>query len=647
MRAPFPSAEQRSVAGVFAVLVALSVPALLDPGALARGAGLLHLAQSAQPYWPSEHVGLLYFWIPIVAASAMALMLAPGLILAFAAGGARSAAEWLLMGLAISVVMLSVVTEAVEAATGGPLRGSAFAAVAVATAAGAALVSLTLVRPDRVLRLARGDIHALAAALVGPLVLFVALEPKFLWESFNGDGAHAFESARLLLHQAVPFWSKEAGGMSSYPGVTSFLESYPMAWFIRLFGEIEAAARLPYLLFLSAGIYAGLLVLIETGRTTSAETRTRWFLWLGLAVFTVVMGFSASYDPYHADIALPATQDALVIAWFLGFAWAFMAERPFWMIGFAGLTYVTSPAGLVLLGLWLGAAAVFLRPLPLRTLAVAAGAMAMWFVLARISPAILAALGLPVPGAEHDTGTLAARLLHVQWRDWRRVAYFIIPGGILPALSVALVWRQDRVARTVAAVAAAQFAFFYFQSRVSLHYFAPGMVLPLAVFWRTAPFLWRGRGLSLAVAGAAALALFMSLPANPGPVLAARPVGAAIEDRLGGYDKAESGAFARAKLLNTLIPTDAHQSVPDSSYGGSPLAWFYYAHRTPGPRPVAYLFERESAPPPEHGRLAAARDGVALYVVDEAALARDRGRRPPTSIARIYRISKYTLFHGS
>jgi len=640
------NADRRRVLGLFAALAALSLPALLDPDAIGRGAALLDVAASAHPWRPGVHVLLLYLWIPLVTLSSLALVMAPGLVIVFAAGAARTAAQWLLLSLAVTVVALSVSTEAVETVA-GTLRGDGFALAALATSLACTLAALPLARPRRTMLLDRAGAHTMAAALAGTLVLFVGLEPKFLWETFNGDGAHAYESARMLLHRAAPFWSPEAGAMHTYPGVTSFLLSYPMSWFIRLFGEREVSARIPLLLFTSAGLYAGLLAMIEVGRDAAAAARVRWLLWPGLAVFTVVMSFSATYNPYHADIALPATQDALVIAWFLGFAWAFASGRHGWMTAFAGLTFATSPAGQVLLGLWIVAAALFMRPAPRRSLTLAAGAIAGWFLIAKVSPAVLGAAGLPVPGTEHSTGSLAARLLHVQWREWQRAAYFIVPGGILPALSVALVWRHDRVARTLAAVAVAQFAFFYFQSRISLHYFAPGMVLPLAVFWRTAETAGRPRLVSLAVIATAVLALVVSLPADPGPQLAARPVGAAIDDRLGGYDDSAPDAFQRSELLTALIPKDANHAVPDSSYGGSPLSWFYYAHRVAGPRPVAYVLQRESATPPLPGRLAEARNGVALYVVDEAALARDRGRRPPNSIAWIYRISKYTLFHGS
>ena len=69
--------------------------------------------------------------------------------------------------------------------------------------------------------------------------------------------------------------------------------------------------------------------------------------------------------------------------------------------------------------------------------------------------------------------------------DWQRFAFLAVPTGFLPALSL-LAWRwQDRVARTFTLLTVANFLFFYVQAYVSLHYFVPGMVLPLVVFWRS------------------------------------------------------------------------------------------------------------------------------------------------------------------
>ena len=48
------------------------------------------------------------------------------------------------------------------------------------------------------------SLTSLGLVLLIPYAALCLLAPKFYWDSFNGDGAHAFESARLLLGQPVP-----------------------------------------------------------------------------------------------------------------------------------------------------------------------------------------------------------------------------------------------------------------------------------------------------------------------------------------------------------------------------------------------------------------------------------------------------------
>jgi hypothetical protein len=312
------------------------------------------------------------------------------------------------------------------------------------------------------------------------------------------------------------------------------------------------------------------------------------------------------------------------------------------MGAFALLAYFTSPAGAILIGLWLVAAALFLRPIAWRTLALASAVLVGAVILGRVLPALQSGLGQPQPGLEHSTGGLTRRLLDLQWRQWRRVLFVVIPGGILPALTLLLWPRLDRVARTLAAVTVAQFGFFYLQRRTSLHYFAPAMILPLAVCWRALPDLDRRWATPVALA-AAAVALVISLPANRSPHLAARAIGARIDDRLGGYDEGDPRVFQRSELLSELFHRDSHGAVPAREYGGSPLSWIYYAHRAPGADP-AYVLQSETDRPPPGGRLVAARDAAALYVVDEAAFQRDRTARLPVHIAAVYQLPKQTLF---
>lgn len=635
------TAERRRVLTVVATVGLLSLPALVDPGGVARAVALA--GGGAWPQAPGAlGWALLYLWVPVLAVSSLALVLGPGLLLALAIGAARTVSQWLLLGLALATVGVSLVVEAFEAVAGAPLLGRGFAAEALALSVAAGLVAIVRAGRGGVAVPREGSGPVVAAGLALVVALLVGLLPKFLWESFNGDGAHAHEAARLLLFQAVPFWPAGAGNVGNYPGVATFLASYPTAWFLRLFGEVEAASRLPYLLFLGAGLYPALLAAIEVARSERLRPSVPWLVALGLAVFSVVMAYSATYNPYHADIALPATQDALVLAWFLGFAVAFVERRPAALAGFGALSYFTSPAGLVLLGFWIIAAFLFLPGHRRGWVLGGLGVVAACVLLGRLAPGMLAALGLPQPGLEHSTGGLAKRFLDLQWRQWRRVLFVVIPGGIVPALSLLLWRRLDPVARTLAAVTAAQFALFYVQRRSSLHYFAPAMVLPIAVCWRTLPAAGR-RWVVPAAAAAAVLALIGSVPRAAGAHTAARAVGTRLEDRLGGYDEGDPRVFRRSELLSRLFFRDSHRAVPDSGYGGSPLSWIYYAHRARAGR-AAYVLQAEADPAPIGGRLIAAADSAALYVVDDAAYEQDRTARYPRHIAAVYQLPKQTLF---
>ncbi|HEX6134253.1 MAG TPA: hypothetical protein VFZ24_09820 [Longimicrobiales bacterium] len=647
MSSAYPShltaARRRLVLYILAMVVA-SIPVLLDPGAVARGAGVVYSSRLVFDYFAASHALLVYVWIPAVVLGAFVLVLFPGAALVWSAGAARSAAQVLLLGLATSTVCVSALLEVTEAALARPLAARETVVVLLAAALAAGGVALWRAGGRELPTFSRSDRQVFAAALAGALVLYLALVPKFLWESFNGDGAHAFESARLLLFQAVPFWPHEAGAIAGYPGVTTFLSSYPSAWFVRLFGGVEAAVRLPYLLFLSAGLFPGIMLLIQHARERVPDASI-WLTWSALAVFTVVMAFSATYSPYHADIALPGAQDALLIAWFLGFAWACTAGRHVWIAAFGLLTFSTSPAGLVLLAFWVAAAVLLMRPVPIAASLTAAGTMAAAVLLASWAPEALAALGAPAPGSEHGAG-LVRRLLRVNVTDWKRVLYVVVPAGILPAFAIAAVRRQDPLARTVAAVALVQFLFFYVQARISLHYFAPAMVLPVIVFWRVAGTMTlRPRVLNAAVAACAGIALVLSLPPDLAPHRAARIVGGGIDERVGGYEQAGPLPFRASELLFEVFPRPSSDRVPDSAYSESPLAWLYYAHRPEARGGTSYVLQTVDATAPD-GRLAAQRDGMALYITNDSLVSRDVGLLPPQSIAPIYRISKQTLFRG-
>lgn len=645
------TADRSRVARLGLALGAAALPALVDPGAIGRAAALFPHAAGPRPWWVPEAAALLYGWAPLVALSAFALVLAPGLGLALALGAGRCVGEWLLAGLALSLVAVSASVELFELALGGPLRGRAFGILVAALAAacwalarrraGTGRAPWPLAAPH-----ARLD---LALAVAVPFALVAVLAPKVHWENFNGDGMHAFESSRLLLHGALPFFDPTAGKIAQFPGVTSMLFAFPGAWFLRLFGELEASARLPYFAYLVA-VAGGVLALAEHGRAGRAGALGRIFTWTALAVYTLVMAWSATYSPYCADLALPGTQDTLLVAVFLGFALAFARGAPGWMALYLVLAYVSLPSGVLLVGFLWVAAWLVLRPRPWRALLLTAAGVVLCSVGAGLFARACAALGVPPPGGEYGLRGLIERFRELQFTEARRLAFAALPTGLVPfaaALAIAAHRRADRWARALALVALVYFAFFFVQASVSLHHFVPAMLVPLAALARLDP----PRGAPARAALAAALlagvctSVALSWPEHLRLYTGARQVGAEIEDRAAGYATARPEALARAELLTALFPYGWDPRVPAEIYGDSPLLWNHYAHRAPHDASPAYVLAAEDDPAPPGGREVARGDGAALWVLDEDVLAAQRVLRPPFPPgARIYRLPRWLLF---
>ena len=623
------------------------IPALVGAGAIGEVSALYPLADSPDPYFVPGHALLLYLWSPLVVASACILLLSPGLFLSIALNAARSVALWITSAFAASLVVVSVASQAVQAAMGRPLLGTAFVLVLVACSLTCAGLMLLRVRRPTAWPLA--EPHAtptLISMAAVPLLFLILLTPKFYWENINGDGAAAFESARVLLQHPLPFWTDAAGSISLYPGMKDLVSLYPPAWFMRLFGLVEASARLPYLLGL-VGLYAALLGIIQYGREQAVGLAERWLLWIGLFVFSVVMAYSSTYEPYVADIALPAMADILEMALLCGFILMFLSGRLVWTALLLVLSYGTYPHCVPVVGLWLLAAAVLLRPLPVRPLVVTALVLIGLVGFDAVAAPLFQALHWTPPGVEHGNASLIERILHPQWRQLRRIGWVVVPAGILPALALGA-WRwQDRVARCLTVVTVGEFLFFYFQWRVALHYFVPAMVLPLAVFWRMdILFTTRLRSVALgATAACGLLALVLSWPSSLKPMTTTRLVGSSIEDRIGGYDRSDPKALARTELLHRLFPRMFEARVPDRAYGGSPLAWYFYANRPRGAQKVNYVMQAVTDPAPAGASLVASEGGVSLYILDQKVWAGHLALRPPISAANpVYLVPKFTLF---
>lgn len=644
---------------VFAAVAVAWIPVIIDAEAIEQAARLHPLANSANPYFVPSHAFLLYLRAPLAALSGIVLCLSPGLILALARKSSSDISRWLVSGFGLSLASVSVVSGTVQAFLSEPLRGLGFKVLLVICS----VLSLGFLR----WRLGRcrqtgqlwKDRYAPATLLslvLVPWLLLVVLAPKFYWETFNADGNQAFEVGRLLLWQPLPFWRAEAGFMADFPGWNSMLFAFPTSWFIRLFGEFEASARLPLVLYLMV-LYGAIVALANHGRSHSVPGPERWSIWLGLGIYLVVVAYSATYNPYSADLGEPATHDTMLMVCFLALVIEFLQRNTGWLCLWVLLTYLSWPIAPLLVGLWLASVILVWPARPWRPVVITLGALLACMLAGGLAPAVLASLGLPTPGGEYNWKTLVESVFNVYqigaWLQlsflWQvpyleRWAFLIFPTGVVPALAL-LAWRRhDFISRAVVLTTLGYFAFFYVQAFVSLHYFVPAMILPLVVFWRMEWSEYRRPLVLGATVVTGVLSLYLSLPDHAKPVTEARTIGHAIEDRFGGYDEMEHAVFGRHEILLQIIPSGWEPAVPER-FGGHPNIWTYYAfHKNGGQGKVNYILQPASLPPPNGTELLAKEGEVALYVVDTSVLEAHRKLSPPSPAgSAVYRISRDLL----
>ena len=642
--------EARPTLWLIVALVAGWLPALLDPGALEAAATLHDAANEPNPYLRLDHGLALYLRAPVAILSATALLLSPGLFWQLGNADRIDAGRWILRAFAFSLVSLSIGSATVQLATGTTLVGRPFSLFVVVCSFTALTIAWRRRRTDGLVppRLDRSP-WGFTVTLIGPLyILLVALAPKLYWEAFTPDGVHAFEAARLLERQVFPFFGPDSGGFLNWPGMTTVLYLYPTSWFVRLFGHLEAAARAPLALFVLL-LYLALVAVIRWRRESTMRTLDHVLLWLAVFVYLLVAVFNFTYSPYFADITLPATQDTLLVALFLAFVAAYQKQAVGWMLLFLGATYFTSPSGLLLVGLFIAAGAALLGREHWRRLAAPAGGLVLCVLLGALAPLLMSALGEPTPGGEHGFANLLERFQQLQVGQWQRLLFLILPASILPALMLGAWPLQDRWGRVLSAVTGCYFALFYLQAYVSIHHFAPVMLLPLVVFWRARPAVdTRLRRWALpALAIAAVLAAVLSWPQNSAPHTTIRTIGEAIAERTGHDQETDSAKYGRLDVLREILVRPLHPDVPESRYGGSTQQLHYYARRDADLDSVNYVLQPIGGSAPAGFELLGSVDGLDLFVRDRALLRRHQSMQaehPPGS--RLYVRPRSMLFRG-
>ena len=607
------------------------------------------LAFAPNPYLIPSHAIELYVLVPLASLAGCAFLLSPGLLVALATsrrGG--DFGVWVLKGFAIGLPLVTTWAALVQACLGGALLQSSgfFWSIAALNAACLALVWRRHRRNGIDWTIFEGRAPDIAAMVLLPLAVLLLLSPKFYWENFNGDGAHALQAARLLIHRVAPIWPAGSIPMDSYPGLQSVTPSLPITWLIRLYGESEYAVRLSYMMGLPVAA-ATLLALIRVdGRQTGIWAPVS--VALVLLCYSFCLAFNTTYDPYFADIALPLSREPIILVTFLGFALAYLRREYGWMFAFALLTTMTAPGGLILMGSWIAGAWLAFSPKPWGRSFSAGVAVVAAAVACALGTVLMEKAGLGVRGEEFGASGIAARLRYITIDDWQRWLWWILPAGIVPF--AALFWwrRQDQVARAFTVMSFVYFLFFYVQAyRILPHHFTPVMLTPLIVFGRLEPVRDHPRAAALVAALGALIACVLSAPAVWRPHMEGSRLGSTIRvegSNYAAFDHAEMSAVH--KLLGQAFPMRWEEDAAEKHYIGGPLSWYYYAEQ-PNAQKTApvYSIIKSGMPAPVGAQQIATGNGWTLFVLDPARYRQDVDHENiPRTMNALYYVPRQTIF---
>jgi hypothetical protein len=487
---------------------------------------------------------------------------------------------------------------------------------------------------------ALGDGRVLVCVAAVPLLFAIVFNDAIFHRELTSDGIETFEMAQRLGSHFLPRWPTEAGVKGLGQGLVGL--AFPNAWFART-GLGDTGPRLTFLMFLGV-IAAQVIALVESRR----ERRVNWIATASIGLSTlaagITLGLNVSFDPYFADPANPAGAETMAVAMMLAAFVALLKRRTTIFLVAAGLAHVTLPSGMLFL-LLLGASAFFVTRD--RSLAARVGAaVALCVVLTLLYEKVYVPNVLPEGvAAGAGSGSMAGRMRLLIFHDFGRLAFLVIPCGILPAIFLFAWRRQDAVSRIATLIAGGMFLFFFVLATYSPHYFAPVMALALVPFWRwarTPKVEWAGLGGALA-------GVLLSLPwthAVPQPYAT---IGKTI-------DIAASDASIRpfvlpaTDLLQRLayLPWDDVDPTQHLVASGLQLAHYEAEARLGTHRPPLDWVVQPEASPPEPGyQPVASQSGWTLFARPGVTIESVRDRGHPTDFqAPWYRVPREALFRG-
>ena len=642
--------SHRTLVWLGIVLIASAALAAVGSQVVPKAVYQYYLDLPANPYFVPEHAGLLYVLVPLVVLGGLVMWFLPGIFLALASGKATRWTTLLSQAFGLALIIYFLAISLVKLLT--PARPSPTAFFGAVFASGVLSWILLAVRVHRGVVISwpladRQQIRRFLWTLIIPLVVLLLMLPVFLWQDTHDDGIEALEVGRSLSTYMLIRFPKPGGVFGL--GIGMLPMAFPVHWFITLYGPVEAAARFPLLIYLPV-VFCLLVDLVEWRSKRFLGLAEEALIALALGVYTVAMGYNASYDVYFADIAAPTALETMTILCMLAAIYYLWRDQAGWFYFFAVLSYLCRPTGLMVLGLLAVAVLLIMPEQRKRWLLLIASAIGLCLLIAFIYDKVY----LPRIAVTADVGynSLSAlkRMRYIRLVDFQRLNFGIFPSGILPFFSLLLFPWQDRYARLITLVTIAYYGIFFFQGYAALHHFVPVMIFPVIVFWRmylNNEIRYR-RALLAVTAVAGVVALFLSLPRSFEINRTVRQIGQKISIKIGDYNTNHRAQVEHDTLFFDLIPPD--WNVEDASKelisGFNSLIYYGTRPKLAGEE-INYIVQDMQDPKPGGFALVANDNkGAALYIRDLGEWERDRFQTLPTDTrSRLYTIPRSTLFN--
>ncbi len=303
------------------------------------------------PYFVLNDVFRLYLITPLVIAAGILTWLLPGIYLTLIFGKTRRFTELVVWAFGFSTILYLLNTQVVKLLSPGLAPpGNFIAGFILAGAIAWSGLAASVFKGKELLWPLAGpaERRRLYWAISIPLLALLLLFPIIFWQDMHGDAVEAFELGRSLSQFLWPRFPSPQGVAGL--GIGMLPMAYPVHWFIVLFGEIEAAARLPVILYLPV-IFCLLVEMIEWQAPRRLGIVEESLLVLTLAIVTVTLSYNASYDPYFSDIASPMAIDLFEIIAIMAAIYFLWRQNWFFLTMWSLLAFLGRPTGILVMGL--------------------------------------------------------------------------------------------------------------------------------------------------------------------------------------------------------------------------------------------------------------------------------------------------------